>query len=541
MEHLGLWGIVPPILTILLAFITKDVILSLFAGIFSGSLIVAGGNPLEALMNMTDIFATSLADEWNIRIFMFCGLLGALVGMLAKTGAALAFGEWASKRIKSKTGTLLFTWFFGLIIFIDDYFNSLTIGTVMRPITDKTKISRAKLAYILDSTAAPVCIIAPISSWVVTVMSYIKKSDGFEKLGISEFSYFIQVIPFNLYALFAILMVLFITLTHRDFGPMLKSEKRAELGEGLFDEGTYGPVPGKLDDMSTSVKGAKFFDMVLPIGILIVLAICFFPITTWKAAVDGKTIHSFAEAMRVIPLKQAFNDTDASVALMYAMLITLAITYIYYLFRKLLTVKTAADAIVDGFKSMVPALIVLTLAWSIGSIIKSAPDDGGLGLAKYLSQTVVDGGFPLWLLPTVVFILSCVISFSTGTSWGTLAIMVPIIMPISISLGESAGLVGPELLAATMAPLGAVLGGAIFGDHASPISDTTILSSTGAGCPHLEHVATQAPYAVFVAVCAILGYLVSGFVFSPWAGLAVATAAFVAGLYIFGRRDELRD
>ncbi|MCK5834374.1 MAG: Na+/H+ antiporter NhaC family protein [Lentisphaeria bacterium] len=538
MDHLGIWGIIPPVLTIILAFVTKDVIFSLFAGIFSGALIVAGGNPIEGLMSMTDIFADSLADSWNIRIFMFIALLGPMIGMLAKTGAAIAFGEWASSKIKTRTGTLLFTWFFGLVIFIDDYFNSLTIGTVMRPITDKNRISRAKLAYILDSTAAPVCILAPISSWVVTIMSYIKTSEGFDTLGTNEFSYFIHVIPFNFYAIFAIFMVLYISLTHRDFGPMLECERRAMAGEGLYNEELYGPVSGDVEGIAVSGSNAKFFDMIVPIITLIVLAIAFFPITTWLNAIDGKTIHTFAEAFSAISLGDAFNDTDASYALMYAMVITLFLTYLYYVGRRLLSIKSAAEAIGEGFKSMVPALVVLTLAWSIGTIIKSSPADGGLGLAKYLSELVSGGTFPLWILPTIVFILSCAISFSTGTSWGTLAIMIPIVMPISISLAQATGLSGPDLVTATMAPLGAVLGGAIFGDHASPISDTTILSSTGASCPHLEHVTTQAPYAIFVAVCSIIGYLVSGITSNPWLGLLAVSVSFVVGLLFLGKKSN---
>ena len=530
MDHFGIWGIIPPLLTIVLALVTRDVILSLFVGILSGTMIVAGGNPALALMNLTDTMASSLADSWNIRIFMFIALLGALLGMLGRTGSAYAFGAWASSKIKTRTGTLLFTWFFGIIIFIDDYFNSLTIGTVMRPLTDNKGISRAKLAYILDSTAAPVCIIAPISSWVVTVMSYIKDSDGFHKLGITEFTYFIQVIPYNFYALLAIFMVLFIIFTHRDFGPMARSEHRAQKGHGLFDEKRYGAVMGKVDERRDAI-GAKAMDMLVPIILLIVLAISFFPITTWNGAVDGESILSFGQAMAQIPMGQAFNDTDASVALMYAMIITLVCTYFYYMVRRLMTVKESADAIIDGMKSMVPALIILTMAWTIGSIIKSSPADGGLGLSSYLSEVVVEGGFPLNLIPMVVFVLSCVISFSTGTSWGTFAIMIPIIMPISVALAEQAGLEGSMLMSATLAPIGAVLGGAIFGDHASPISDTTILSSTGANCPHLEHVATQVPYALLIAVAALVGHVVTGATLDVRIGLVVAFGLTFVGVY----------
>ncbi len=531
MEHYGLLGLIPPILTIVLAFITRDVIVSLFLGILSGTLIVAGGNPLLALMSLTDRLADSLADGWNIRIFLFCGLLGALVGMLAKTGSAFSFGTWAAKRIKSKKESLAFTWFFGLIIFIDDYFNSLTIGTVMRPITDTTKTSRAKLAYILDSTAAPVCILAPISSWVVYVMSVIKDSEGFSELGMKEFSYFIHVIPFNIYALFAIVMVIAIIFTERDFGPMLSSRKLAEEKNIFFNVEKYGEPAGNVEQ-ETGTKETTPTDMLFPIIFLIIAAIVFFPLSTWIAAIDGEKIKNFSAAVASIPLSTAFNDTDASAALMYAVIATLTISYIYYMFRKLLTMKTAATAILDGIKSMVPALMILTMAWTIGSLIKSSPADGGLGLSAFLSESVVGGGFPLWLLPVVVFLISCLISFSTGTSWGTFAIMIPLTMPIAIALAKASGYSGTELLNATLVPIGAVLGGAIFGDHASPISDTTILSSTGASCPHLEHVATQIPYAMFIAAVALIAHIVAGFTLSAVAGLLTAVAVFVAGLLI---------
>ena len=531
MEHYGLLGLIPPILTIVLAFITKDVIVSLFLGILSGTLIVSGGNPFLAIMDLTDHLADSLADGWNIRIFLFCGLLGALVGMLAKTGSAFSFGEWASKKIKTKRDSLVFTWIFGLIIFIDDYFNSLTIGTVMRPITDKTKTSRAKLAYILDSTAAPVCIIAPISSWVVYVMSVIKDSDGFSELGIKEFSYFIHVIPFNIYALFAIIMVIVVIFTARDFGPMLKSKTLAEEKNILFNEEKYGQPAGEIEQQTGSEK-TRPADMLFPIVLLIFSAIIFFPVSTWLSSIDGENIKSFKEAVSAVSISSAYNDADASAALMYSVILTLAVSYVYYVAKKLLTIKTAAAAILEGLKSMVPALMILTMAWSIGSIIKSSPADGGLGLSAFLSESVVNGGFPLWLLPVVVFLISCLISFSTGTSWGTFAIMIPIIMPIAVALGKASGFEGAELLNATLVPIGAVLGGAIFGDHSSPISDTTILSSTGASCPHLEHVATQVPYAIFIAVVALIGHIAAGLTLNAFAALTASAVVFTAGIII---------
>lgn len=510
MENFGAWGLIPPILTITLAFITKDVIIALFLGILSGSLIVAGGNIFVAILSLTDMLAGSLNDGWNIRIFLFCALLGGLVGMLSRTGSARAFGHWAADRLHTKKASLLMTWFCGIIIFIDDYFNSLAVGTVMRPITDKNKIPRAKLAYILDSTAAPVCILVPISSWVITVMSLIKGSEGFDQLNISEFTFFMKSVPFNVYAILTLIMVLTIIFTSRDFGAMKRSVEYAkETGKLYNDE--YGPAPGeiKLDGDENSSK-ARPFDMLFPIIVLIVSAIVLFPLTTWILSVDGETILSVNQAMSVISLGEAFNNTDASMALFYAVVITLFLTYIFYIVRGLFSIKSASDSLIEGIKSMVPALIILTMAWTIGAIIKYSPEDGGLGLASYLSDVVVGGGFPIWLVPMIVFALSALISFATGTSWGTFAIMIPIVMPIIVGLSQAKGLDATHVINGCLFSVSAVLGGAVFGDHASPISDTTILSSTGASCPHLEHVRTQLPYALTVASCSFIGYLVGG-------------------------------
>ncbi len=529
MEHFGFWGIIPPLLTIILAFATKDVIVSLFLGILSGALIVAGGNPFTALMQLTDLIANSLADGWNIRIFLFCALLGGLVGMLTQTGAAGAFGRWASSKLKTRTSSQFMTFIFGVIIFIDDYFNSLSVGTVMRPICDKTKVSRAKLAYILDSTAAPICILAPISSWVVTVMSIVRDTQGFEKLGISEFEFFIKAIPYNLYALLALIMVLAVIFLKRDFGPMKHSEQLASNGI-LYSEDVYGPASGAEEENVNT--NARPLDMLFPIIVLIISAVVFFPVTTWIGAIDGETITNIHQAIQSMSIGEAFNNTDSSVALCYAVILTITATYIYYLGRHLMTLKESGEALRSGIKSMVPALIILTMAWSIGTIIKSSPADGGLGLGIYLSELVRDGGFPIWLLPAIMFILSAVISFATGTSWGTFGIMLPIAMPIITTLAEVNAMNQTTLVHASMIVCSAVIGGAVFGDHASPISDTTILSSTGASCPHLEHVATQMPYAVFVAACAFIGFIFGGIFLNIIAAWLSALIVFVGGMLI---------
>lgn len=529
--HFGLLSILPPLLTIILAIATKDVIISLFVGIFSGTLIAAGGNPFYALVRLSDLLADTLADGWNIRIMMFTILLGLLVGMLAKTGAAYALGDWASKRIKTKTGALLFTWVFGILIFFDDYFNSLTIGTCMRPLCDAKKVSRAKLAYILDSTAAPVAIMAPISTWVVYVMGTYKDIPEFQGLGVGDISFFVKTIPFNLYAIFAVFMVLFITLTHKDFGPMARSEYRADKGIGLYDEEKYGAVSSQVESKAMTSK-AKAFDFLIPIVALIAIALFFFPMTTWMGAIDGEEITSLGQAMAAIPFGQAFNDTDSSMALMYAAIFANVFAYIYYVARRLLNIKNATDALMDGFRAMVPAVMILTLAWALGSVIKTSRPDGGVGLAEYVSEIVINGNFPMAIMPLVVYIFSCLISFASGTSWGTMGIMIPIAVPVMIQLAGVSGLASAQTINATALTIGAVMGGSVFGDHCSPISDTTVLSSTGAAVPHLEHVATQLPYALFVAVCVMIGTIAAGLTWNPIVGLVVTGALFVAGVYL---------
>jgi Na+/H+ antiporter NhaC len=531
MDHYGLLSIIPPLLTIILAVVTKDVVVSLFLGILSGTLIAAGGNPYFALIKVSDVIADTLADGWNIRVMLFTILLGLLVGLLSKSGSAYSLGSWAEKKIKSRTGALIFTWVFGLIIFFDDYFNSLTIGTAMRPLTDAKKISRAKLSYILDSTAAPVAILAPVSGWVAFVISTYKEMPDWQSLGVGEFTFFLQSIPYNLYAIFAVFMVLFITITHKDFGPMARSEYRAMNGLGLYDEEKYGVVVSQVQSVAHTSK-AKPFDFLVPILAVILIALFFFPMTTWMGAVDGKDIKSIGEAMSKIGLAQAFNDTDSSKALMYALIFATSLSYIYYVARGLLNIPAAGEGLLDGFRAMVPAAMILTMAWALGTIIKTPASEGGVGLGLFVSEIVVEGNFPINLVPVVVFLLSAVISFAAGTSWGTMGIMVPVSIPIIVPLAKVAGLSPADTVNATALVIGAVMGGSVFGDHCSPISDTTILSSTGAASPHLEHVATQLPYAFFVAVCVTFGTVAGGLTWNPAVGLIVTAIPFVAGTYL---------
>lgn len=516
MEHYGLFGIIPPLLAIILALLTKEVIISLTVGILSGTLILAHGNIFTAITIFTDKVAAMTGDSWNVRILLFCALLGAFVSMLSKTGSTKAFGLWASKYLKTKKSVLIFTWFFGLIIFIDDYFNSLSVGTVMRPAFDEKKISRAKLAYILDSTAAPVCILAPISTWVVTVMSYIRDSEGFESLNMSEFIFFIKMIPYSVYPLLALAFVVLISLFFKDFGPMKRSEDDAANGK-LFNEDLYGACPGNLETISGD--SAKWYDMVIAIVVLILVCIVMFPITTYMGLVGSDGIETLSQAFNSTTITNAFIQTDASKALFYGAVISLIIMYIYYVARRLLNVRSAGNAIMEGIKSMVPALVVLALAWTIGNVIKSSLEEGGLGLASFLSEVVKGGGFPLWLLPAIGYLLGCVIAFSTGTSWGTFAILIPIVIPIATGLANANGYSGEQLLNVLLISVGSLVSGAVFGDHCSPISDTTILSSTGSNCPLLEHVSTQLPYASLVAIASFIGVIVGGITLNPFLAL----------------------
>jgi Na+/H+ antiporter NhaC len=525
-QHAAYLGFIPPFLAITLALLTKDVIFSVFLGIASGALIHAGGDPFGALIHVTDLLADKVADGWNVRIFLFCGLLGGLVGLLSRAGSARAFGQWTTQFIKGRRSAQLFAWFFGIVIFIDDYFNSLAVGSVMRPITDRRQVSRAKLAYILDSTAAPICILAPVSSWVVTIISQIRGSSGFEELGMGEMSFFIRLIPYNLYALFALFLVFLIAVSNRDFGPMAESERLAGEGQMLFNEERYGPAPGQLET-NEEAKGAKWFDMVIPMIILILACIVFFPVSTYLAAEEGAAPASVVDA---------FRDADASKALFYGIIFSLAISYLYFLGRRILTIKIASDAIIDGVKSMVPALAILMLAWTIGHIISKPIPEGGLGLPLYIDYLIRTHSFPLWMLPFCVFVISGIIAFSTGTSWGTFGIMIPITLPTAISLAKAQEL-GPDgVLHCALVSIGAVLSGSVFGDHSSPISDTTILSSAGAGCPHLEHVSTQFPYAIFVAVCAGVGILVGGYTLNPWMAFLGTAVVFVPGFILLTKK-----
>ena len=523
MTSYGYLSLLPPLIAIICAFISKDVIVSLCLGVLSGLLIINNYDIFSAVLAFADLLAKLVGDSWNVRILMFCAMLGALVAMLSATGAASAFGQWASTKVRSRRGAGLMSFVFGVFIFIDDYFNSLAVGTIMRPISDKMRVCRAKLAYILDSTAAPVCIIAPISSWVVTVMSALDKTYGFEKLNMTPFEFFIHSIIYNLYALSTLIFVLYIIISGRDFGPMAKAQALATNSGKLFNEHKYGACAAHLSEEKN--ERAKPIDMLLPLILLVLSAVIFFPLSTYLASIDGEKITSLAQAYASMSLSDAFKNTDASVALFYAITWTILLSYIYFIARGLLSLSKASASLELGIKSMVPALIILALAWCLGTIIKAAPSDGGLGLGFFLSEIFKDASYLVAFLPLAMFIISAIMAFATGTSWGTFAIMIPLAMPIILALMDGADY--DQTLTMTLMSIAAVLSGAVLGDHISIISDTTILSSTGAGCPHLEHVSTQMPYALFVAIACAVGFLAGAMAQS----LAVAWVATLALMF----------
>ncbi len=534
MTSYGYLSLLPPLIAIICAFISKDVIVSLCLGVLSGLLIINNYDIFSAVLAFADLLAKLVGDSWNVRILMFCAMLGALVAMLSATGAASAFGQWASTKVRSRRGAGLMSFVFGIFIFIDDYFNSLAVGTIMRPISDKMRVCRAKLAYILDSTAAPVCIIAPISSWVVTVMSALDKTYGFEKLNMTPFEFFIHSIIYNLYAISTLIFVLYIIISGRDFGPMAKAQALATNSGKLFNEHKYGACAAHLSEEKN--ERAKPIDMLLPLILLVLSAVIFFPLSTYLASIDGEKITSLAQAYASISLSDAFKNTDASVALFYAITWTILLSYIYFIARGLLSLSKASASLELGIKSMVPALIILALAWCLGTIIKAAPSDGGLGLGFFLSEIFKDASYLVAFLPLAMFIISAIMAFATGTSWGTFAIMIPLAMPIILALMNGADY--DQTLTMTLMSIAAVLSGAVLGDHISIISDTTILSSTGAGCPHLEHVGTQMPYALFVAIACAAGFLAGAMAQSLAVAWVATLALMLGGIIMLSKLTE---
>ena len=490
----GILSLIPPALAITLALITKEVISALMVGILSGSLIYAlhtGGGVVDMAARAFEVMAKTVGTPDKFSIILFLALLGALVCVVTKAGGSQAYGQWAVKRITSKRSAEVATSFLGILIFIDDYFNCLTVGTVMKPVTDKYRISRAKLAYIIDTTAAPVCIIAPVSSWAAAVGSTLFETGAFS----NELSAFFATIPYNMYAILSIIMVFVLSVTDLEFGPMAAAEQAAE------EDGDLGAIDQNLETGSSlnNPKGTVW-DLIIPIAGLIVFTIL-------------AMLYTGGYWSKGLSLQQAIGECNSSAALVIGGFWALVVALLLFVPRGLLTFKDFMSNISTGINTMVPAYIILTLAWTIGSLCQNY-----LGTGKYIGMLVQTSNMPTEWIPAIVFLVASGLSFSIGTAWGTFGIFIPIVVFICKAAP-------PEIMTVTLA---ATLAGSVFGDHCSPISDTTILSSSGAGCNHIQHVSTQIPYACVVAVCCFISYLVAGYT----DGSAVATVA--TGVILLG-------
>ena len=466
--YASFWSLIPPVVAIVLALITKEVYSSLFVGILIGGVFYSG---FTFERTMTHVFQDgiigSLSDAYNVGILVFLVLLGILVCMMNQAGGSAAFGRWASEHIKSRVGAQLATVLLGVLIFIDDYFNCLTVGSVMRPVTDKHNVSRAKLAYLIDATAAPICIIAPVSSWAAAVASFAEDGQGL--------NLFIRAIPYNFYALFTIVMMIGLVVLNVDFGPMAKYEKNAvENGDLFSGSNPYAMVTDKADESKGSV-----LDLVLPIVVLVVA--CVIGMIYSGGFFNGDDFIT------------AFSNSDASVGLMLGSAFGLVFAIIYYLIRRSMSFRDIMGCIPEGFKAMVPAIMILTFAWSLKSMTDS------LGAKFFVRDFVRTASGIQVLLPVVVFVVGCLLAFATGTSWGTFGILIPIVQNV-FSMDNPLAIIC----------ISACMAGAVCGDHCSPISDTTIMASAGAQCDHVNHVSTQLPYAISCAVIAGITYLIAG-------------------------------
>ena len=490
------WSLVPPLLAIVLALVTKEVYSSLFIGVAAGALLYTGFHPWNAF---TALF-TIMKDSMNLNILIFDVLLGMIIVLMSKSGGSAAYGKWAGSKIKSKKSAMLATTGLGILIFVDDYFNCLTVGSVMRPVTDRYKVSRAKLAYIIDATAAPVCIIAPISSWAAAVNSYVPKDAG-----ITGFQLFLRTIPYNLYALLTLVMVFFVITANFDFGLMKKHEQNAARGD-LFTTGKEEFEQVKAEEISE--KG-KVIDLILPVAVLIISAIAAMIYTGFLGGADN--------------VVSAFAGCDAETSLIFATMITVFVMLVLYLPRKVITFKAFMESFVDGFKLMIPAIGILIFAWTL----KGMGD--ALQIGTFVQSVVGSSASASLLLPAILFLVAVFLAFSTGTSWGTFAILVP----IAIAMFP-----GTDKLEMMIISVSAVLAGAVCGDHISPISDTTVMSSAGAQSNHINHVTTQMQYAAVVAVICFIGYIIAGVVKIWWVALGVSVLMLLVTLSVIKKLSQ---
>ena len=508
-----LWSLFPPVIAIGLALITKEVYSSLFVGILSGGIIyaAASGTGFEGTFKavVQDGLITNLSNAYNVGILVFLVVLGIIVVLMNKAGGSRAYGEWAAAHIRGRRGAALSTFFLGVLIFVDDYFNCLTVGSVMRPITDKHNISRSKLAYLIDSTAAPICIIAPISSWAAAVSGTVE--------GVNGISLFINTIPYNLYAFLTILMVIFISVSDTDYGPMKIHEDNAKNGDIFTTKNnTYE------QDAQPVTERGRVIDLILPVAVLIVFCVVgmiytggFFSGTDFVAA---------------------FANCDAAYGLSLGSISALIVIIAYYMFRRVLKFNECMDSIAAGFKQMVPAILILTFAWTLKTMTNH------LEAGAFVSGVVQSATALSVLLPVILFVVAIGLAFATGTSWGTFGILIPIVTSVFDAELANISQTG-EIPSMVIICISACLAGAVCGDHCSPISDTTIMASTGAQCDHVNHVSTQLPYALTVAAVCVVGYLLSGFVHNVFIVLGFSAALMLAVLFairFFVKRKESR-
>ncbi|MBE5860239.1 MAG: Na+/H+ antiporter NhaC family protein [Butyrivibrio sp.] len=490
------WALVPAIIAIGLALITKEVYSSLFIGIIAGGLLYSGFNPTGAMEHVfVEGMIGQLSDSWNVGILIFLVVLGSMVMLMNRAGGSAAFGRWAVAHVKTKVGAQIATIVLGCLIFIDDYFNCLTVGSVMRPLTDKHKISREKLAYLIDATAAPVCIIAPISSWAAAVTGFVDGANGL--------TLFIRAIPYNFYALLTIVMMLTLTFIKFDYGPMAHAERGTILGKK--GKNIHSSMTGAEDQPNPPVSGkGRVIHLVLPIVVLIIC--CVIGMIYTGGFFEGE---SFVDA---------FSASDASVGLVYGSVVALIFTIIFMLATRVLSFNECMNAIPDGFKSMVPAILILTFAWTLKAMTDS------LGAANYVAglvEHIADNHALMSLLPAIVFLIGAFLAFATGTSWGTFGILIPIVVNV---FGAD---MNNELM---LIAISACMAGAVCGDHCSPISDTTIMASAGAQCDHIQHVSTQLPYALTAAGVSFVAYIISGFVRNWYICLPIGIVLMIATL-----------
>lgn len=498
----GILSLLPPIVAIGLAFWTKDVVISLFVGIVLGTTVIYGWNPFLGLTQaIEDFIVPNMASEWNAAILFQAALFGILITFLQNNGGAVALGHAMTKKMKTKRSSQIAAWCFGILIFFSDYFNTLMVGGLFRPITDQKKISREKLAYIADSTSSAVCLLVPFSAWLAYVMGLIGNS--YADMGITESPYlaYLKTIPFNSYAILAVAFVLIIAVTGKDFGPMLKAEQRAEQGE-VIREGAKPLSSKELTDAKFDARTQDLSSFYLPI---IVMMGSILPILLWDGGYPKK---GFVEAI---------GTASGAVCLAWSVLLGVIVVIVQSLIKKTFTFNEAMELVMDGIKGMSMTYVVLIFAWSIGSVTKT------MGAADFLVP-LIQSSIPLFLLPALVFLTGALISFATGTAYGTFAILIPIAIPLAVELG------------APMYPMiAAAFSGGLFGDHCSPISDTTVMSSTGAACDHIDHVKTQLPYAVLCAAVATIGFVVSSLFESGLLTNIVIFAMLVLALYVLNK------